>query len=124
MDGGTGAERPHAAHVSAYLNSPAGCVDAAGAPLEPNLDASIDPSMGLGQRVIKLVARRDIDVGEELFFAYGPLVDKYLELARPPRRPGTSAEQAEEVAAEDEDEGSCSEDEVYAELVKLGHGSL
>eukprot|EP00931_Biecheleriopsis_adriatica_P102479 TRINITY_DN77444_c0_g1_i1.p1 TRINITY_DN77444_c0_g1~~TRINITY_DN77444_c0_g1_i1.p1 ORF type:complete len:419 (-),score=85.26 TRINITY_DN77444_c0_g1_i1:25-1281(-) len=72
MDGGTGGSKPRAAHVAAYLNSPAGCIDpGTGQAMQPNLKPKIDPSKGLGQRSLKLVALRDIEDGEELLFDYG-----------------------------------------------------
>merc|ERR1712228_221484 len=71
MDGGTGGLKPRAGTITAYINSPAGCVADDGKPMEPNLAPYVDHTMGLGPRTVRMVALRDIASGEELFYDYG-----------------------------------------------------
>lgn len=71
MDGGTGGPRPSAAHITSYINSPAGCVSQHGTPLQANLRIQVDPRKGLGQHACRLIAARDILAGQELLLHYG-----------------------------------------------------
>lgn len=71
IDGGTGGAKPHAAHVTSYINSPTGCVAKDGLPLQANLKPIVDPSLGLGRKSLRFRVERDIAAGEELFYSYG-----------------------------------------------------
>merc|ERR1712048_328974 len=71
LDGGTGGERPRAAHVAAFVNSPVNCIAEDGSPLVANLRWRVDPTQGLGHRAASLEATRDIVAGEELLLDYG-----------------------------------------------------